>query len=41
MNIREVKTAFKIADVVLDKQHSQNYIKINYLPEVLDEKGKN
>lgn len=39
MNIKEVKTAFKIADVVLDKQHKQNYIKINYLSELVDEKG--
>ncbi len=39
MNIKDVKTAFKIADVVLDKQHKQNYIKIDYLPELIDEKG--
>jgi len=39
MKIKDVKTAFKIADVVLDKQHKQNHIKINYLPELVDEKG--
>src|SRR3989344_3876076 len=39
MNIKEVKTAFKIADVVLDKQHKQNHIKIDYLSELTDEKG--
>lgn len=39
MNIRDVKTAFKIADVVLDKEHQQNYIRIDYLPELVDEKG--
>ena len=39
MNIKEVKTAFKIADVVLDKQHKQNHIKIDYLSELADEKG--
>jgi len=45
MNIKDVKTAFKIADVVLDKQHKQNHIKIDYLSELVDEKenkvGKN
>ncbi|MBU4299248.1 hypothetical protein KJ636_04350 [Patescibacteria group bacterium] len=40
MNIKDVKTAFKIADVVLDKKHKQNHIKINFLPEIIDERGK-
>lgn len=40
MNIKDVKTAFKIADVVLDKKHKQNHIKINFLSEIIDEKGK-
>lgn len=40
MNIKDVKTSFKIADVVLDKKHKQNYIKINFLSELTDEKGK-
>lgn len=32
MNIKDVKTAFKIADVVLDDQHEKNHIKlITYL----------
>ncbi len=39
MKIKDVKTAFKIADVVLDKQHRQNHIKIDYLPVLIDEKG--
>src|SRR3989344_2057859 len=39
MNIKDVKTAFKIADVVLDKKHKQNHIRINFLPETIDEKG--
>ncbi len=40
MNIKDVKTAFKIADVVLDKRHKQNHIKINFLSEIIDEQGK-
>ena len=40
MNIKDIKTAFKVADVVLDKKHKQNYIKINYLSEITDEKGE-
>ena len=39
MNIKDVKTTFKIADVVLDKKHKQNHIKINFLPEIIDEEG--
>lgn len=39
MNIKDVKTAFKIADVVLDKKHKKNHIRINYLSELIDEKG--
>jgi len=38
MNIKDVKTAFKIADVVLDKKHKQNHIKINFLSEIINEK---
>ena len=34
-----LKTAFKIADVVLNKEHKQNHIKIDYLSELIDEKG--
>lgn len=40
MNIKDVKTAFKVADVVLDKEHGTNYIKIDFLSEIIDEKGK-
>jgi len=40
MNIKDVKTCFKIADVVLDKEHKQNHIKINFLPEIIDENGQ-
>lgn len=40
MNIKDVKTGFKIAEVVLDKKHRQNHIKINFLPEIIDEKGR-
>jgi len=39
MNIKEVKTAFKIADVVLDKEHKQNHIKIDFLNPLTDEEG--
>jgi len=38
MNIKDVKTAFKIADVVLDKKHKQNHIRINFLSEIINEK---
>lgn len=40
MNIKDVKTAFKVADAVLDKQHERNYIKFVFLSELFDEKGK-
>lgn len=40
MNIKNVKTAFKVADVVLDKEHPKNHIKLNYLPEIINEKGE-
>src|SRR3989344_2608067 len=40
MNIKDVKTAFKIADVILAKEHKQNHIKINYLSEIINEKGE-
>jgi len=40
MNIEDVKTAFKVADVVLDKEHEKNYIKFVFLSELFDEKGK-
>ena len=31
--------AFKVADVVLDKEHAKNYIKFVFLSELFDEKG--
>ncbi len=37
MKIKEVKTAFKIADVVLNKTHSKNRIKFKYVKKLLDE----
>lgn len=40
MNIKDVKTCFKVADVVLDKQHKQNHIKMNFLTEIADENGQ-
>ena len=40
MKIKEVKTAFKVADVVLDKKHKQNHIKMEYLPNLIDEMGR-
>lgn len=40
MNIKEVKTAFKIADVVLNKTHPKNHIKFNYIENLADENGK-
>ncbi len=40
MNIKEVKTAFKIADVVLNKEHPKNHIKFNYVENLVDENGK-
>ena len=40
MNIKRAKTAFKIADIVLDKEHGVNHIRINFLPELRDEKGR-
>ena len=40
MNINQVKTAFKIADVVLNKIHPKNHIKFNYVENLKDEHGK-
>lgn len=40
MNIKNAKTAFKIADVILNKEHKKNHIKFNYLKEIKDEEGK-
>ncbi len=40
MNIKEVKTAFKIAEVSLNKEHLKNHIKFNYLENLIDEDGK-
>ncbi len=37
MKISEVKTAFKIADVVLNKKHKKNHIKFNYVENLVDE----
>lgn len=39
MNIKDVKTAFKIANVVLNRKHPKNHIKFNYLEEIKDEEG--
>ena len=40
MKIDQVKTAFKIADVVLNKEHKINHIKFNYVENLVDENGK-
>lgn len=40
MNIKEVKTAFKVADVVLDKEHEKRRIKFIFLDEIFDENKK-
>jgi hypothetical protein len=40
MNIEDVKTTFKIADVVLNKKHPKNHIKFNYLKDIEDENGQ-
>ena len=40
MKINQVKTCFKIADVVLDKEHKKNYIKFKYVENLVDENGK-
>jgi len=40
MNIKDVKTAFKIADVVLDKEHKQNHIKFVFLSELFDQNNQ-
>lgn len=39
MNIKRVKNAFKVADVVLDKKHKIRRIKFIFLEELFDEKG--
>lgn len=38
MNIKRARTAFKVADIVLDKEHRINHIRINFLSEPRDEK---
>lgn len=40
MNIKDVKTAFKIADVVLNKKHHKNHIRFNYVDNLVDEEGQ-
>jgi hypothetical protein len=40
MNIEDVKTAFKIANVVLNKKHPKNHIKFIYLKDIKNEEGK-
>jgi len=40
MKINKVKTAFKIADVVLNKEHKKNHIKFNYIENLKDENGE-
>lgn len=40
MNIKEVKNAFKVADVVLDKEHGIRHIKFVFLKDVFDENGE-
>jgi len=40
MKISEVKTAFKVADVLLDLEHEKNHIKVIFLPEIINEKGE-
>lgn len=40
MNIKKVKNAFKVANVVLDKEHGIRHIKFIFLNEVFDENGK-
>lgn len=40
MDIKGVKTAFKVAEVVLNKEHKKNHIKFNYVENLMDENGK-
>ncbi|MCX6718458.1 MAG: type II restriction endonuclease [Candidatus Staskawiczbacteria bacterium] len=40
MNIKEVKTCFKVADVVLEPIHPKNFIKFNYIENIFDENGQ-
>lgn len=40
MKIKEVKTAFKVADAILDKKHAIRHIKFVFLDEIFDEHGK-
>jgi len=40
MNIKEVKTTFKVADVLLDKEHGIRHIKLVFLNEIYDEHNK-
>ncbi|MGA7896824.1 MAG: GIY-YIG nuclease family protein, partial [Candidatus Nanoarchaeia archaeon] len=39
MKISQVKTCYKIADVVLNTEHAQNHIKFNFLENLKDEDG--
>lgn len=40
MKISEVKTAFKVADAVLENDHPVRRIRFNFLEEINDENGK-
>jgi len=40
MKIKDVKTAFKVADVVLDKEHKVRHIKFVFLNDLVDENDK-
>lgn len=40
MNIKKVKTAFKVAEVVLDKEHGIRHIKFIFLNNLTDENDK-
>jgi hypothetical protein len=39
MNIKEVKTCFKVADAILDKEHGIRHIKFIFLKDIKDAKG--
>jgi len=39
MNIKSIKTAFKVADVILDTEHPIRKIKFVFLKEIYDEKN--
>ena len=40
MDIDDVKTAFKVADVILDKEHHVRHIKFVFLEKIKDENGE-